>query len=46
MIKESETRLIASMIPDAKLVLIKGSHFIAKKKPQEFNRAVLEFLEG
>ena len=46
MIKESETRLIASMIPDAKLVLIKGSHFIAKKKPQEFNKAVLEFLEG
>ena len=44
MIKESHTRLIASGIPGAELVFIKGNHFIAAKKPVEFNRAVLEFL--
>ena len=35
---------IANSIPNAKLVLLKGDHFIAAKKPQEFNRAVNEFL--
>ena len=45
MILESETRRIAEHIPDSKLVFIEGDHFIAKKKPEEFNRAVLEFLE-
>ncbi len=44
MIRESQTRLIASKIPDAELVLIEGNHFIANKKPEEFNKAVLEFL--
>ena len=44
MIKEEHTKLIASSIPDAKLVFIKGDHFIANKCPQEFNRAVLDFL--
>lgn len=44
MIKESHTRLIASMIPDAELVLIEGNHFIANNKPEEFNKAVLDFL--
>ena len=44
MIKESETRRIASGIRDAKLVLMEGTHFIAAKKPAEFNRAVLGFL--
>ena len=45
MILESETRRIAQHIPDSQLVFIEGDHFIAKKKPEEFNRAVLEFLE-
>ena len=45
MIKESHTRLIASHIPDASLVIIEGDHFIANKCPDEFNRAVLEFLK-
>ena len=45
MIKDDHTRLIASSIPGAKLVFIKGNHFIANKKPKEFNRAVLEFLK-
>lgn len=45
MITESETRRIAKHIPDSQLVFIEGDHFIAKKKPEEFNRAVLGFLE-
>lgn len=44
MIKESHTKLIASMIPGAELVLIEGNQFIANKKPIEFNKAVLDFL--
>ena len=44
MIKEKHTRLIASHIPDARLVFIEGDHFIANKCPDAFNRAVLEFL--
>ena len=45
MILESETRRIAEHIPDSQLVFIQGDHFIAKKKPEEFNRAVLGFLK-
>lgn len=45
MITESETRRIAEHIPDSQLVFIEGDHFIAKKKPEDFNRAVLGFLE-
>ncbi|MBO4754372.1 MAG: alpha/beta fold hydrolase [Bacteroidales bacterium] len=45
MIKDAHTRLIARSIPDAELVLLKGSHFIANEKPVEFNRAVLGFLK-
>lgn len=44
MIKEQHTRLIASRIPDSRLVFIEGDHFIANKRPDEFNRAVLDFL--
>ncbi|MCR4764417.1 MAG: alpha/beta hydrolase [Lachnospiraceae bacterium] len=46
MIKEEHTKLIASHIPDAELVFIKGDHFIASKRPGEFNRTVLDFLGG
>ena len=46
MIKDAHTRLIAQNIPDSKLVLIKGNHFIANKCPEAFNRAVLEFLNS
>ena len=45
MIKESHTRLIAENIPDSRLVIIKGDHFIASKNPAEFNREVLDFLQ-
>ena len=46
MIRESHTRLIAEHIPDSKLVLISGDHFIANKRPEEFNRAVLYFMKS
>ena len=45
-IKENHTQLITDNIPNAKLVHIKGNHFIANKNPKEFNKAVLEFLEA
>lgn len=44
MIKEEHTRLIAAEIPDARLVIIEGDHFIANKRAEEFNEKVLEFL--
>ena len=46
MIKEEHTRLIASSIPDSDLVFLNGNHFIANKHPEEFNRAVLQFLRS
>lgn len=46
MIKQSHTELIAASIPDAKLVIVKGSHFIANKKLAEFNKEVGKFLNG
>lgn len=46
MIKEEHTRLIAASIPDSELSFIKGNHFIANKRADEFNRVVLEFLKG
>ena len=46
MIREDHTRLIAEHIPGAELKFIKGNHFIASKRPKEFNRAVLEFLRS
>jgi pimeloyl-ACP methyl ester carboxylesterase len=44
LIKESETRRIAASIPDSRLVFISGDHFIARRNPEDFNRAVLDFL--
>ena len=46
MIKDSHTRLIAENIPNAKLTILKGDHFIASKRPAEFNRVVDEFLNN
>ena len=45
MIRENHTRLIANRIPNARLVLIRGDHFIANKAPAAFDRAVRQFLE-
>lgn len=46
MIRESHTRAIAQALPNARLVLLPGGHFIANKNPEEFNRAVEDFLTG
>ena len=44
MVKDSHTRLIAGSIPEAKLSIIEGDHFIAAREPERFNREVQEFL--
>ena len=44
-IKKEHTKLIASSIPGAELVWLKGNHYVAKSHPKEFNRVVLEFLQ-
>jgi len=46
MIREAHTRLIAAHIPHAELELIEGNHFVANKKPAEFNQKILAFLQG
>lgn len=46
MVRVSHARLIADSIPDARLVFVKGNHFIANRNPLEFNRAVLDFLRS
>lgn len=45
MIKESHTKEIAENIPDAKLQIIKGNHFIANKRYAAFNKEVEDFLQ-
>ena len=44
MIKESHTKEIAKNIPDAKLSIIKGNHFIANKRYASFNKEIDDFL--
>ena len=44
MIRDKHTKLIAASLPNAKLVLLNGDHFIAAKQPEAFNKAVLDFL--
>lgn len=46
MIKESHTKLIYKSLPNAKLELIEGDHFIANKNPEAFNAAVSSFLKS
>lgn len=45
MIKEEHTRQIAENIPNSKLSIIKGDHFIAGKQADLFNKEVERFLE-
>ncbi len=45
-IKESHTKEIAESIPNARLSIIKGSHFIANRKPTAFNKEVEDFLQN
>ncbi len=44
-ILESHTKEIAKNIPDAKLSIIKGNHFIANKRSMTFNKEVEGFLQ-
>lgn len=46
MIKDSHTREIAACIPQARLVILPGDHFLANRRPDAFNRAVEEFLDS
>ena len=46
MIKESHTRLIAGKLPNSRLVIMNGDHFIANKEPKVFNTYVENFLNG
>ena len=44
MIRDGHTRLIADSLPNARLAILRGNHFIANQRPEEFNRVVAEFL--
>ena len=45
MIKETHTKEISKSLPNARLAIVKGNHFIADKRPAEFNREVELFLK-
>ncbi len=46
MIRDSHTRKIAGSLPNSRLKIIKGGdHFVSKKRPDEFNSVLEEFLE-
>ena len=44
MIKDSHTRLIYKILPNAQLSIIEGDHFVANKNPEPFNQVVASFL--
>ena len=46
MIREDHTRKIAENIPNARLAILEGDHFVANKRSEEFNREVDRFLES
>ena len=46
MIKDRHTRLIHRSIPNSRLVILPGDHFIANQEPSAFNRAVEDFLQA
>ncbi|MDE5939775.1 MAG: alpha/beta hydrolase [Lachnospiraceae bacterium] len=46
MIKQAHTEMIAENMPNAKLTVIPGDHFIANKNPDEFNQEVEDFLRS
>lgn len=45
MVKRAHTEAIARNIPDARLSIIQGDHFIANKECDRFNQEVLAFLK-
>lgn len=44
MVEEFETREIYEGLPNAKLCILEGDHFISTKRAERFNRIVLRFL--
>lgn len=46
MIKESHTKLIYKNLPNARLSILEGNHFVANKSPMEFNKVVEDFLKN
>jgi len=46
MIKTSHTKLIYESLPNARLEILEGDHFIANKRAEEFNRVVHDFLNS
>ena len=46
MIKEKHTRLIYKSLPNARLSIIEGNHFVANKNAVVFNKEVSEFLRN
>lgn len=45
MIEHAHSRLIAEALPQGRMVVLPGSHFVAEEDPAAFNEAVLAFLE-
>lgn len=46
MVTKEHTERISSGLPEGQLKFIEGSHFIASKKPTEFNQVVEQFLQS
>ncbi len=44
MVVQSHTELIAKSLPNSRLCILPGDHFISRKQPQPFNEAVAAFL--
>ncbi len=44
MVKTAHTQEIAAHIPNARLAILPGNHFIANQTPEQFNREVARFL--
>lgn len=44
MIRDEHTRLIADSLPNSKLVILEGDHFVAKKEAEAFNKVMMDFL--
>ena len=45
MIKDKQTRLIYKSLPNARLTILEGDHFVANKNYEAFNSAVAAFLK-
>lgn len=44
MIRSTHSQMIADRLPEARMVVLKGDHFIASRRSAEFNQAVSAFL--